>query len=247
MKKLILSILIIISILSLSIPVSSVEDDPTDIPLGDSLDPTIVADGLDDFSEKLQNLKPDEIEVFYHQYKIPGTYERVLERIDSSEDVVYIPDIGLKEMKFYMFIMSYNPYYKTGRSQKYGIVLHENDEIGLESRCSFTYNNSTCSIGYNDSDFTANKEITLYDKKISYSAYPSYSTLYFESDGEKLGITINKQLTEEEIKALPRGMFYPNVISITDIKNGDYSAVSDSIELDVDEPKESYDIEYIIG
>ena len=41
-------------------------------------------------------------------------------------------------------------------------------------------------------------------------------------------------------------MFYPNVISITDIKNGDYSAVSNSIELDVDEPKESYDIEYII-
>lgn len=245
MKKLILSILLIIAALALSIPVGCVEDDPTDIPLGESLDPTIVADGLEDFSEKLQNLKSDEIEVFYHKYEIPGTYERVLERIDSGKDVVYIPDIGLKEMKLYMFIMSYNPDYKTGRSQKYGIVLHENDEIGLESRCSFTYNNTTCSIGYDDTDFNANKEITLYDKKISYSAYPSYSTLYFESDGEKLGIIIRKQLTEDEIKSLPRGMFYPLAISITDIKNGDYSAVSDSIELDVDEPKESYDVEYI--
>ena len=90
------------------------------------------------------------------------------------------------------------------------------------------------------------KKILLHDLELYYNVYSNSTQFLFRYGDVPLGINIYKQLTEEQIKALPRGMFYPNVISITDIKNGDYSAVSDSIELDVDEPKESYDIEYIV-
>lgn len=78
-------------------------------------------------------------------YEIPGTYERVIERIDSGLDVVYIPDIGLdKTIGFQMFVMPYNADYKTGEDGKYGF-LEESDEIDLDTQCRFTYYDSVMS------------------------------------------------------------------------------------------------------
>ncbi len=245
MKKTILSILLVVAMLTAMAITVNCADNSSDVPLGDSLDPTIVADSLEDFCEKLQNLKADEMEVFYYNNSIPGTYEKVLERIDSGKDVVYIPDIDLDKMKFTMFIMSYNANYKTGISQKYSMVLHENDEIGLKTSCSFTYGNSSFWIGYDDGDFIAHEEMTVHGRKISYYVGDKETRIFFDLDGEKIGISINSSMTKDEIKALPRGMFYPKVITITDIKNGDYSAASDSAELIVNDPKESYDVERI--
>ena len=246
MKKYIISILLIIFVLMLSIPTYCNDEIDVDVPVGRVLFPTIEADSFEDFSAKLNSLNSDDIRIHYDSQPIPDIYERVLERIDSGKDLVYIPDIDLTGLSFSMYVKPCNVDYKTNGFPKYGTEFIEGDEVGLQTSLTFYYDNFEYDYyGHMISTSIANKEIMLHGKKISYNNETNRTLIYFESDGEMLYI-VSLPLTDDEIKSLPRGLFYPKAISITDIKNGDYSAVSDSIELDVDEPKESYDIEYII-
>ncbi len=161
---------------------------------------------------------------------------------------MYIPDIVLEKMEFNMFVRPYDPEYKnTFLGQKYGVTLHEGEEIALDTGCFFSYGGFTADIGYCDDDYLAKYEITLYDKKISYVTYTSSSHLFFEVDGEKIGILVLKQLTDEEIRQLPRGMFYPRILTITDIKNGNFldaDELEDAIVI-IDEPTELDDAECV--
>ncbi len=247
MKKLILSILIITLALSLSIPTYCDDEIDIDAPVGKVLFPTIEAISIEDFSAKLNSLNSRDIQIDYDSQQIPDIYERVLERIDSDKDIVYIPDIDLTGVLFNMYVKPCNVDYKTNGFPKYGTAFIEGDEVGLQTSLTFYYENSEYDYyGHMISTSIANKEIILHGKKISYNNETNKTLIYFESDGEMLYV-VSMPLTDDEIKALPRGMFYPKAISITDIKNGDFSAISGSIDIDVDDPKESYDVECIIG
>ena len=230
----------------LSIPTYCNDEIDVDVPVGRVLFPTIEADSFEDFSAKLNSLNSDDIRIHYDSQPIPDIYEQVLERIDSGKDLVYIPDIDLTGLSFSMYVKPCNVDYKTKGIYKYGEKFDEGDEVGLETSLTFYYGNSDYYYAYWGSTLIANKEIELHGKKILYNNDNNRTLIYFESEGEKFCFS-SLPLSDDGIKSLPRGLFYPKAISITDIKNGDYSAVSDSIELDVDEPKESCDIEYIIG
>ena len=256
MKKIILSILIIISMPILSIP-TYCDDDYDAVPVGGTVYPVIEANSLEDFSAKLNQ----EIKVTIDNVLAGNaSYEKISElankRVDKGEDYVYIPDIDCEITSIRTYIMALQVYPETYRYEysRYHVSIDSDDEVASDTTCTVKYDGVEVSIDYNSMVFSAEhfyeegsyKKILLHDLELYYNVYSNSTQFLFRYGDVPLGINIYKQLTEEQIKALPRGMFYPNVISITDIKNGDYSAVSDSIELDVDEPKESYDIEYIV-
>lgn len=231
MKKAIISILLIILTLSLSIP-ANCNDDVED-PVGIALFPTVEANGLEDFSAKLNSLKPYDIRTYYKSYRMPDIYEKVLERIDSGKDIVYIPDIEMRELKFSMYVKAF----KGEQNYKYATTIHEGDEIGLDTSITFYYDDFC----YEANDFyyaicddcsEANMEIEMYGKKIKYSN----AAIYFETNGDMLVICAPGN-SDEFIRTLPRGLFYPKVLTIADIKNGEYP--SDTIDLEADDPKES--------
>lgn len=258
MKKLILSILIIITMLSLSIPVSCVEDDPTDIPVGGTVYPVIEANSLEDFSAKLNQ----EIKVTYDNVlagnATPEEMSKLAnKRVDKGEDYVYIPDIDCEIIAIRAYIMALRVYPETYRYEysRYGVSINSDSEVAFDTTCTVKYDGMEVFVSYNPMVFSAEylyekgsyKKISLHDLELYYDVDFGTTEFLFRYGDVPLSIRIFKELTDEEIKALPRGMFYPKAISITDIKNGDFSAISGSIDIDVDDPKESYDVECIIG
>ncbi len=252
MKKLIISILIIFSILTLSIPVFC-DDGYDDSPVGETFSPTITADSLEDFSEKLQNLKADDIEAYYYKYPVPDIYEKVLKRIDSGEDFMYIPDVDceIKTIKTYVFALQVYPETYRYEYSKYRVAINSDDEVALDTKSIVEYDGTEVLIAYDSMVFRVEhqyemgyyEKISLHDLELYYDVYSGLTEFLFRYGKEPLGIRIYKELTEEEIKALPKGMFHPRVISIADIKNGNYT---NSVDLIVDDPKESNNIECII-
>ena len=210
MKK-IAALIIVIAIAIMPITVHS--DDNSNVPVGDTLSPTISADSLEDFTKKLGELTVDDIEICYTgTISFDDVYAKVLETIASGENYLYLPSIDCDITNIRMFVMSDHSFVPAA-STKYEMFVASYSKIALDTHCSFKYDNTDCRIGYGV-PVLANKIITLRDKAVPYSSYGNSTSLFFEYGGTDFELYIGKSLTEEEIKALPEGLFTPKIIAL---------------------------------
>lgn len=125
------------------------------------------------------------------------------------------------------------------------MAISKDSEVAFDIHCTVKYDGMKVSIGYESMVFSAEhlhnsgyyEKISLHDLVLYYKFNFGRTEFLFRFGKEPLRISIDKELTEDEIKALPRGMFYPNIVSISDIKNGDFPSIT--TDLVADDPKES--------
>lgn len=232
MKKLTALILVIIIAI---MPITVHAADNSDVPVGDTLSPTISADSLEDFTKKLSELTVDDIEICYiGTISFDDIYTKVLLAIDSGENYLYLPSIDCEITNIRLFVMSDHSFVPAA-STKYGMFVAPYSKIALYTHCSFRYDNTDCRIGYG-APVLANKIITLRDKIVPYSSNGNSTSLYFEYGGTDFELYIGQSLTEEEIKALPEGLFTPKIIALNTLTA---SANEDDSTISVVDPKEA--------
>lgn len=241
MKRNIIALILVIIIAIMPITVNA-DDDLVSDPVGETFLPSVSADSLEDFTKKLNELKADDLQLYYiNTIQIDDIYTKVLEAIVFGENYVYLPGVDCEITKIDTYVVSDHGEIFPAYSSRYSYYISQDCKIALTTVCSFRYDNTDCRINYGVPNHTfIDKVIPVHGKAIPCdisqfgNSNNNWTNLYFKYGGVDFELHIGKALTEEEIKALPEEMFTPKIIGLDTLAaftvDTDVIAVDDPIE-----------------